>query len=65
LVEFSLRRAARAADTTHKVLLYHFDGVDDLINIRTSNGGSCSDSLQQTSARAERSIRTLAIMSRR
>lgn len=32
LVEFSLRRAARAADTTHKVLLYHFDGVDDLLN---------------------------------
>jgi AcrR family transcriptional regulator len=31
LVEFSLRRAARAAGTTHKVLLYHFDGVDDLL----------------------------------
>ncbi|MFI6601908.1 hypothetical protein ACIBHX_37155 [Nonomuraea sp. NPDC050536] len=31
LVDFSLRRAARAADTTHKVLLYHFDGVDDLL----------------------------------
>ena len=31
LVEFSLRRAARAAGTTHKVLLYHFDGVDDLM----------------------------------
>ena len=28
---FSLRRAARAADTTHKVLLYHFDGADDLL----------------------------------
>lgn len=28
---FSLRRAARAAATTHKVLLYHFDGVDDLL----------------------------------
>ena len=26
LVDFSLRRAARAAGTTHKVLLYHFDG---------------------------------------
>ena len=31
LVDFSLRRAARAADTTHKVLLYHFDGSDDLL----------------------------------
>ena len=31
LVDFSLRRAARAAGTTHKVLLYHFDGVDDLL----------------------------------
>lgn len=31
LVEFSLRRAARAAGTTHKVLLYHFDSVDDLL----------------------------------
>ncbi|HEY3718154.1 MAG TPA: hypothetical protein VGL39_26805 [Jatrophihabitantaceae bacterium] len=31
LVEFSLRRAARAAGTTHKVLLYHFDGPEDLL----------------------------------
>ncbi len=31
LVDFSLRRAARAAGATHKVLLYHFDGVDDLL----------------------------------
>ena len=31
LVGFSLRRAARAADTTHKVLLYYFDGADDLL----------------------------------
>jgi AcrR family transcriptional regulator len=31
LVDFSLRRAARSAGTTHKVLLYHFDGVDDLL----------------------------------
>jgi AcrR family transcriptional regulator len=31
LVDFSLRRAARAAATTHKVLLYHFEGVDDLL----------------------------------
>jgi AcrR family transcriptional regulator len=31
LVDFSLRRAARAAGTTHKVLLYHFEGVEDLM----------------------------------
>jgi len=31
LVEFSLRRAARAAGTTHKVLLYHFASADDLL----------------------------------
>jgi AcrR family transcriptional regulator len=31
LAGFSLRRAARAAGTTHKVLLYHFAGADDLL----------------------------------
>ncbi|MFE1591432.1 TetR/AcrR family transcriptional regulator [Nocardia sp. NPDC058705] len=31
LVDFSLRRAARAADTTHKVLLYHFTTVENLL----------------------------------
>ncbi|TDT98796.1 TetR family transcriptional regulator [Streptomyces sp. 846.5] len=31
LVDFSLRRAARSAGTTHKVLLYYFDGVEDLL----------------------------------
>ena len=31
LVDFSLRRAARAAGTSHKVLLYHFAGADDLL----------------------------------
>lgn len=31
LVDFSLRRAARAAGTTHKVLLYHFESSDDLL----------------------------------
>lgn len=31
LVDFSLRRAARAAGTTHKVLLYHFAGAEDLL----------------------------------
>ena len=31
LADFSLRRAARTAGTTHKVLLYHFDGAEDLL----------------------------------
>jgi DNA-binding transcriptional regulator YbjK len=31
LVDFSLRRAARAAGTTHKVLLYYFDDADVLL----------------------------------
>jgi AcrR family transcriptional regulator len=31
LADFSLRRAARAADATHKVLLYHFQSADDLL----------------------------------
>jgi AcrR family transcriptional regulator len=31
LADFSLRRAARAAGATHKVLLYHFEGVEDLL----------------------------------
>jgi len=31
LAGFSLRRAARAAGTTHKVLLYYFEGVEDLL----------------------------------
>jgi DNA-binding transcriptional regulator YbjK len=31
LVDFSLRRAAKAAGTTHKVLLYHFQGGDQLL----------------------------------
>lgn len=31
LANHSLRRAARAAGTTHKVLLYHFAGLEDLL----------------------------------
>jgi AcrR family transcriptional regulator len=31
LVDFSLRRAAKAAGTTHKVLLYHFQSGDQLL----------------------------------
>ncbi|MEU0788971.1 TetR/AcrR family transcriptional regulator [Amycolatopsis sp. NPDC005961] len=31
LVDFSLRRAAKSAGTTHKVLLYHFESAEDLL----------------------------------
>jgi AcrR family transcriptional regulator len=31
LVDFSLRRAARAAGATHKVLLYYFESAEDLL----------------------------------
>ena len=31
LADYSLRRAARASGTTHKVILYHFDGLEDLL----------------------------------
>jgi AcrR family transcriptional regulator len=31
LVDFSLRRAARAAGTTHKVLIYHFGSAESLL----------------------------------
>jgi AcrR family transcriptional regulator len=31
LVDFSLRRAAKASGTTHKVLLYYFAGAEDLL----------------------------------
>jgi AcrR family transcriptional regulator len=31
LVDFSLRRAAKAAGTTHKVLLYHFADAEELL----------------------------------
>ena len=31
MVDFSLRRAAKAAGTTHKVLLYHFTGAEQLL----------------------------------
>jgi AcrR family transcriptional regulator len=32
LVDFSLRRVAQAIGTTHKVLLYHFDGPEALLS---------------------------------
>lgn len=39
-VDFSLRRAAQPAGTTHEVLLYCFDGVDDLL--RQAAADTCS-----------------------
>jgi DNA-binding transcriptional regulator YbjK len=47
LADFSLRRAARAAGTTHKVLLYHFDGAEDLLGqaIASLRGGRIANAL--------------------
>ena len=42
LVDFSLRRAAKAAGTTHKVLLYHFDGAEDLLARPSTGCGSAA-----------------------
>src|SRR5437763_12402037 len=56
LVDFSLRRAARAAGTTHKVLLYHFDGAEDLLaqaifQLRERRIGNALTAAAQDSAR--------------
>ncbi|MCM2415441.1 TetR/AcrR family transcriptional regulator [Streptomyces sp. RKAG290] len=56
LVDFSLRRAARAAGATHKVLLYHFDGVDDLlvqavVRLRERRIGKALDAATEGSVR--------------
>ena len=50
LTDFSLRRAARAAGTTHKVLLYYFDGVEDLLvqAMRRLRGQRIANILGQT-----------------
>ena len=70
LVDFSLRRAARAAGTTHKVLLYHFEGVDDLLrqamvqlrNRRIARGlAAMSDTTGQTLVARVRAIWTVLI----
>jgi AcrR family transcriptional regulator len=56
LVDFSLRRAARAAGTTHKVLLYHFDGADDLLKqaIVELRGRRIDNALAAAAERASR-----------
>jgi AcrR family transcriptional regulator len=60
LVDFSLRRAARAAGTTHKVLLYHFDGAEDLLGqaVRRLRERRIGNALAATAAGTTR--RTLA-----
>ena len=52
LVDFSLRRAARAAGTTHKVLLYYFDGAEDLLGRRSSSFGTADPSRSRGGAGA-------------
>jgi AcrR family transcriptional regulator len=59
LAGFSLRRAAQAAGTTHKVLLYHFDGVEDLLaqallRLRTRRVGNVLDAAASLPTLSER-----------
>lgn len=60
LVGFSLRRAARAAGTTHKVLLYHFDGADDLLRQAIVELRERRITKAMAAARRARARRTLA-----
>lgn len=69
LVDFSLRRAARSAGTTHKVLLYYFDGPDDLLTqaiirlrerrIGNAVAAAAHGPLRQTLAARVRAVRTV------
>jgi AcrR family transcriptional regulator len=66
LVDFSLRRAARAAGTTHKVLLYYFDGADDLLaqailKLRDRRIGNALAAAAQESARQTLAARVRAV----
>ena len=66
LVDFSLRRAARAAGTTHKVLLYYFDGADDLLTqaihkLRDRRIGNALAAAGQASGRPTLSARVRAV----
>src|SRR5262245_64101784 len=59
LVDFSLRRAARAAGTTHKVLLYYFDGADDLLaqamtELRERRVAEAADAVRDLGSLADR-----------
>jgi AcrR family transcriptional regulator len=68
LVDFSLRRAARAAGTTHKVLLYHFDGADDLleqaiVQLRERRIGNAMAALDRGSGHPTLAARVLAVWS--
>jgi AcrR family transcriptional regulator len=60
LVDFSLRRAARAAGTTHKVLLYYFDGADELLGEAVLRLRERRISNALAAASKGRSARTLA-----
>jgi AcrR family transcriptional regulator len=66
LVDFSLRRAARAAGTTHKVLLYHFDGAEDLLaqaifQLRERRIGNALTAAAQDSARGTLASRVRSV----
>ena len=63
LADFSLRRAARAAGTTHKVLLYHFDGAEDLLGqaISSLREGRIADSMAAAADHATLAERVRAI----
>ena len=68
LVDFSLRRAARAAGTTHKVLLYHFDGAEDLLaqaifQLRERRIGNALTAAAQDSARGTLASRVRSVWS--
>jgi AcrR family transcriptional regulator len=63
LADFSLRRAARAAGTTHKVLLYHFDGAEDLLGqaIASLREGRIANAMSAAAAHDTLSERVRAI----
>ncbi|WP_199506196.1 TetR/AcrR family transcriptional regulator [Geodermatophilus sp. TF02-6] len=62
LGDFSLRRAARVAGTTHKVLLYHFDSVESLLAevVRQLRERRIDRGLAAAAARERQGGRTLA-----
>ncbi len=67
LVDFSLRRAAKAAGTTHKVLLYYFDSAEDLLadsvrqlrDRRIAEGLAAVDAIVTAQGRLSERVRAL------
>lgn len=67
LVDFSLRRAAKAAGTTHKVLLYYFDSAEDLLadsvrqlrDRRIADGLAAVDAIVTAQGRLSERVRAL------